>query len=151
MADDLSNQMTPEAYAALEAELKDKNEELERANTQLREAGELKSAFIQVASHELRTPLTILTGLSKLALRAEASCVRCHEAGIREKKLVEAMGFDAQVLNAAQQGAAKPQAATTQPAAPPVVDRRAALSASSICVRSRKLEPGRPYAKSILT
>jgi signal transduction histidine kinase len=51
-------------------ELREKNEQLERVNTQLREAGELKSAFIQVASHELRTPLTILTGLSKLALRA---------------------------------------------------------------------------------
>ena len=50
-------------------ELRDKNEQLEKINTQLREAGELKSAFIQVASHELRTPLTILTGLSKLALR----------------------------------------------------------------------------------
>jgi signal transduction histidine kinase len=51
-------------------ELREKNDQLEKINTQLREAGELKSAFIQVASHELRTPLTILTGLSKLALRA---------------------------------------------------------------------------------
>jgi signal transduction histidine kinase len=49
------------------AELEKKNKALEQANAQLQQAGNLKSAFIQVASHELRTPLTILLGLSKLA------------------------------------------------------------------------------------
>ena len=52
------------------AELQEKNNELQRVNAELREAGRIKSAFIQVASHELRTPLAILTGLSKLALLA---------------------------------------------------------------------------------
>jgi signal transduction histidine kinase len=50
------------------AELQVKNQELEKANQQLREADELKAAFIKVASHELRTPLTILLGLSDLAV-----------------------------------------------------------------------------------
>jgi signal transduction histidine kinase len=46
------------------AELKEKNEELTKAD-------QLKQAFMKVASHELRTPLTILLGLSKLALREQ--------------------------------------------------------------------------------
>src|SRR5262249_6751692 len=40
------------------AELQVKNQELEKANTELRQSNELKEAFIKVASHELRTPLT---------------------------------------------------------------------------------------------
>jgi len=51
-------------------DLKVKNQELEKANKDLLEANELKSAFIKVASHELRTPLTILMGLTDLSLRA---------------------------------------------------------------------------------
>jgi signal transduction histidine kinase len=51
------------------AELQAKNEELVQANAELKEANELKDAFIKVASHELRTPLTILLGLSELSLR----------------------------------------------------------------------------------
>jgi signal transduction histidine kinase len=51
-------------------DLKLSNEQLTKLNQELREASELKSAFIQVASHELRTPLTILLGLSDLAARA---------------------------------------------------------------------------------
>src|SRR5206468_6692233 len=42
------------------------NQELEKANAGLRQANELKKAFIKVASHELRTPLTIILGLSDL-------------------------------------------------------------------------------------
>ena len=50
--------------------LQAKNEELERANTELVQSNQLKHAFIQVASHELRTPLTILLGLSHLSMKA---------------------------------------------------------------------------------
>ncbi|MDR3634173.1 MAG: hybrid sensor histidine kinase/response regulator [Isosphaeraceae bacterium] len=39
---------------------------LERANQELTEAGQLKSAFIEVASHEFNTPITLLLGLSEL-------------------------------------------------------------------------------------
>ena len=45
------------------AELQQKNQQLESANVELRQANELKKAFIKVASHELRTPLTIVMGL----------------------------------------------------------------------------------------
>ena len=48
-------------------EVQDKNRLLEKANAELREANELKRAFIRVASHELRTPLTVVLGLSELA------------------------------------------------------------------------------------
>jgi signal transduction histidine kinase len=43
--------------------------ELEATNKELRQANELKSAFIQVASHELRTPLAIAMGFAELAAR----------------------------------------------------------------------------------
>jgi len=54
----------------LTSELKSKNQELEKSNIELKEANELKYAFIQVVSHELRTPLTILLGLTHLAVRS---------------------------------------------------------------------------------
>jgi signal transduction histidine kinase len=50
-------------------ELQEKNTQLERANADLRQANDLKKAFIKVASHELRTPLTIVLGLAELAHR----------------------------------------------------------------------------------
>jgi signal transduction histidine kinase len=48
------------------AEVQEKNQQLEAAIGELRQANELKKAFIRVASHELRTPLTIVLGLSDL-------------------------------------------------------------------------------------
>jgi signal transduction histidine kinase len=51
------------------AELQEKNRQLEAINAELRQANEIKKAFIKVASHELRTPLTIILGLSDLAQR----------------------------------------------------------------------------------
>jgi len=48
------------------AQLQAKNQQLESANVELRQANDLKKAFIKVASHELRTPLTIVIGLSDL-------------------------------------------------------------------------------------
>jgi signal transduction histidine kinase len=50
-------------------ELQEKNRQLESANAELRQANDLKKAFIKVASHELRTPLTIVLGLADLAQR----------------------------------------------------------------------------------
>src|SRR5262249_27523115 len=50
-------------------ELQRKNQDLEKANSELKYANTLREAFIRVASHELRTPLTILYGLTQLALR----------------------------------------------------------------------------------
>ncbi|HEV3236855.1 MAG TPA: hybrid sensor histidine kinase/response regulator [Gemmataceae bacterium] len=51
------------------AELTNKNNELGEANIELKQANQLKEAFIRVASHELRTPLTIIAGLTELALQ----------------------------------------------------------------------------------
>ena len=89
----------------LVAELKAKNDQLERANADLRRSDELKNAFVQVASHELRTPLTILVGVADLARRQPAPeplaglLRRIQQAGQRLQQLIN------QIINmlAAQQ------------------------------------------------
>jgi signal transduction histidine kinase len=77
-------------------DLRCKNQELEQANVELRQANALKEAFIRVASHELRTPLTILLALPELALRLkglDAAAAdwfrRIHQASLRLHRLVE--------------------------------------------------------------
>lgn len=77
-------------------DLRAKNEELEQTNRELRQAHELKAAFIKVASHELRTPLTILMGLTELALRTPGLAeplkgwlTHAHKAGVRLQRLVD--------------------------------------------------------------
>src|SRR5262249_11521389 len=79
-------------------EVQDKNKQLEEANAELRQANELKRAFIRVASHELRTPLTIVMGLSELAQRhrglsepLQAWIERIHPAGGRLNGRVDRM------------------------------------------------------------
>jgi signal transduction histidine kinase len=47
-------------------ELQAANTELVRANDDLARAGQLKTAFIEVASHEFNTPITLLLGLTEL-------------------------------------------------------------------------------------
>lgn len=51
-------------------EIQEKNRQLEAANAELRQANDLKRAFIRVASHELRTPLTIVLGIAELASKS---------------------------------------------------------------------------------
>lgn len=48
------------------AQLQTTNAQLTRANEELAQAGQLKSAFIEVASHEFNTPITLVLGLSEL-------------------------------------------------------------------------------------
>jgi signal transduction histidine kinase len=48
------------------AELQAANAKLTQANVELAEAGQLKSAFIEVASHEFNTPITLVLGMSEL-------------------------------------------------------------------------------------
>jgi signal transduction histidine kinase len=48
------------------AQLQTANLRLTKANEELAEAGQLKSAFIEVASHEFNTPITLVMGLSEL-------------------------------------------------------------------------------------
>lgn len=47
-------------------ELQGANSQLKQANDDLARAGQLKSAFIEVASHEFNTPITLVLGLSEL-------------------------------------------------------------------------------------
>ncbi len=62
---DLENKVN-ERTAALEQ----RNAELDRANTELRDLDEMKSDFVALVSHELRAPLTALNGGLELALQA---------------------------------------------------------------------------------
>lgn len=71
-------------------------DELEKTNQDLRDANDVKAAFIQVASHELRTPLSILLGYSELARKMAAPGVansewltRIHHAAERLKSLID--------------------------------------------------------------
>ena len=48
------------------AQLQAANSQLTHANDELAQAGQLKSAFIEVASHEFNTPITLVLGLSEL-------------------------------------------------------------------------------------
>jgi signal transduction histidine kinase/DNA-binding response OmpR family regulator len=52
--------------ATLVAELRRNNQDLEGANTALRELDRLKSQFLSVATHELRTPLTVILGYNSM-------------------------------------------------------------------------------------
>jgi signal transduction histidine kinase len=47
-------------------ELQASNSQLVRANEDLARAGQLKTAFIEVASHEFNTPITLVLGLTEL-------------------------------------------------------------------------------------
>lgn len=48
------------------AELQAANSQLLQANDELARAGQLKTAFIEVASHEFNTPITLVLGLTEL-------------------------------------------------------------------------------------
>ena len=48
------------------AELQEANARLVEANGELARAGQLKTAFIEVASHEFNTPITLVLGLTEL-------------------------------------------------------------------------------------
>ena len=76
-------------------ELEHANADLHAANARLREADELKTAFIRVASHELRTPLTILNGYAQLAVSVPTTpplrdwLGRMKQAGVRLQGLID--------------------------------------------------------------
>jgi signal transduction histidine kinase len=48
------------------AELQSANAQLREVNAELARAGQLKTAFIEVASHEFNTPITLVLGLAEL-------------------------------------------------------------------------------------
>lgn len=72
--------------------------ELERLNTELRDANEAKSDFVSMVSHELRTPLTPIVGLSSTMMQrwrtmtpeTVSECVEAiHRQGTRLTRLVD--------------------------------------------------------------
>jgi len=65
----------------LVAELQAANLELVRANEELAQAGQLKTAFIEVASHEFNTPITLVLGFTEL-LRLSSPARTDHEQEI---------------------------------------------------------------------
>jgi len=54
---------------AAEQELEAYTQELEKINTKLEDANQLKDRFLSIASHELRTPITTIRGQAQLLLR----------------------------------------------------------------------------------
>jgi signal transduction histidine kinase/DNA-binding response OmpR family regulator len=65
--------------AALIAELRNNNHELELANEKLRELDRLKSQFLSVATHELRTPLTVILGYNAMLAESLADRISPDE------------------------------------------------------------------------
>lgn len=65
------------------AELQAANARLIEANRELAEAGQLKTAFLEVASHELNTPVTVVYGLSELLARTGAARPEAEQEIIR--------------------------------------------------------------------
>ena len=57
------------------AELQAANAQLLHANEELARAGQLKTAFIEVASHEFNTPITLVLGLTELLKMANPNPV----------------------------------------------------------------------------
>lgn len=55
------------------AELEQRNEELDRANQNLKRLDTMKSEFVSLVSHELRAPLTTLSGGLELAMQSADS------------------------------------------------------------------------------
>jgi PAS domain S-box-containing protein len=53
---------------SMEAELRDKNQELERQNEAIQQASRMKSEFLANMSHELRTPLNAIIGFGELLI-----------------------------------------------------------------------------------
>jgi signal transduction histidine kinase len=72
--------------------LRSLNEQLERANRDLAEAGQVKDEFLAHVSHELRTPLNSILGFSKLIL--DGLCTSVEE----ERQLLQDVFASAQHL-----------------------------------------------------
>ena len=60
--------------AAATEELRRRNDDLEKANVELKALDELKSEFVSMVSHELRAPLTNINGSIELLLEGSAPC-----------------------------------------------------------------------------
>ncbi len=75
---------------SLEALVRERTEELERANTELRESNDVKSRFLAAMSHELRTPLNSVIGFSGVLLSGAAGPLNAEQS--RQLAMVRASG-----------------------------------------------------------
>ena len=55
-------------YAGLEEKVRERTLELEQANSQLQQLGEMKSQFLSTVSHELRSPLTSIKAFAQILM-----------------------------------------------------------------------------------
>jgi signal transduction histidine kinase len=74
------------------AQLQQANRDLKKANDELAESSQLKSAFIEVASHEFNTPITIVFGMSELLRLLNP------ERDEREREIIERLAGGAKQL-----------------------------------------------------
>lgn len=89
-------QRTHELQDALQ-ELRDRADELERANQELTELDQLKSEFVSMVSHELRAPLTNMAGSVELLIND-------GDFDPRQRLLLEIIGEQTQRLTRLVQG-----------------------------------------------
>jgi len=75
------------------AELEQRNEELDRANKNLKHLDKMKSEFVSLVSHELRAPLTTLSGGLELAMQSTDSLPA------QARHILETMVGESQRLN----------------------------------------------------
>lgn len=59
----------------LEHRVKERTQELERANRDLAKLDETKSDFISIAAHELKTPMTLIRGYADILLKEDRSAM----------------------------------------------------------------------------
>ena len=75
--------------AAMNQELKRKNEELMIANARAEESSKMKTNFIRQISHEIRTPLNILNGFTQVITSPDAEGLEAQEKADIQQRITE--------------------------------------------------------------
>jgi len=75
--------------AAMNQELKQKNEALTIANARAEESSQMKTNFIRQISHEIRTPLNILNGFTQVITSSDAEGLDAQEKADIQHRITE--------------------------------------------------------------
>ena len=75
--------------AAMNQELKQKNEALTVANARAEESSQMKTNFIRQISHEIRTPLNILNGFTQVITSSDAEGLDAQEKADIQHRITE--------------------------------------------------------------